>query len=88
MFQLLVIKSAALCILGLLPDNIILNERERLWARLATGGCRIILRHRKSYSLRCFKEWATFERVAYRVGLILALMSGMSDYICTGTWYN
>lgn len=47
-----------LCILGLLPDNNTLTGRQKLWIRLATiTGCRIILRHWKSSTLCCFKEW-------------------------------
>lgn len=36
LFQLQFSKSPVLCIPGLLPDNIIVNERKRLWVHLAT----------------------------------------------------
>ena len=75
LFELQLTKIPALCILGLLPENNTLTGRQRLWIRLAaTTGCRIILKHWKSSTPSCFKEWteqmtrmATYEWVTYRV---------------------
>lgn len=69
------IKNPALCLLGLLPDNIQMSKHQKLWCRLAmTTGCRITLRHWKSPTQSTFKEWiqvlssmASYERVTYRV---------------------
>ena len=68
-------KTPALCILGLVPDNNTLTGRQKIWIRLATiTGRRITLRHWKSSTRCCFKEWteqmtrmASYERVTYRV---------------------
>lgn len=62
------VKSPALCLLGLIPENIQMSKHHKSWCRLAmTTGCRITLRHWKSPT---FKEWiqvlssmASYERV-------------------------
>ena len=67
--------SPDLCIFGLLPDNINISKRYKLWIRLVTvSGCRIILRHWKSPTPCSFKEWtelltriALYERVTFNV---------------------
>ena len=68
-------ENPALCLLGLLPDNIQISKHQKLWCRLAMRtGCRITLRHWKSPTQSTFKEWvqvlssmASYERVTYRV---------------------
>lgn len=75
MLDMSLVKTPALCLLGLLPLDIRMSRRMKLWIQLAvTTGCRVNLRHWKSSTCSSYNEWleamckmATYERVTHRV---------------------
>lgn len=75
MLELSLSKTPSLCILGLLPENVKMSNRMKLWVQFALmTGCRINLRHWKSSASSTYNEWmetmyrmATYERITYRM---------------------
>uniref|UniRef100_A0A3Q1FEA2 Reverse transcriptase zinc-binding domain-containing protein n=1 Tax=Acanthochromis polyacanthus TaxID=80966 RepID=A0A3Q1FEA2_9TELE len=53
-----VYQSPALCILGLMTDEMGMSYQQTIWCEMAlTIGCRIVLRHWKSKNVITFNEW-------------------------------
>lgn len=68
-------QGPALCILGIITEDVELSPQQTLWCRLAlTTGCRIALRHWKSQNTLQFNEWldeinkiANYERLIFKL---------------------
>lgn len=57
-FRLELCRGPALCILGIISEDVDLSPQQTLWCRLAlTTGCRIALRHWRSQNTIQFNEW-------------------------------
>ncbi len=98
LFNISLIKSPALCMLGIIPKELRMHGLNRQWCRMAMlTGCRIIVRQWKTTTPSSFEHWievmsntATYEQVIFRLSgrqdLFLKTWSPFLDYINNGQY--